>query len=203
MDKCFQISIRDMLESMDEGRIIKILSSFSCNLNGEIEVFLKQKAIPFSKQGIAQTHVVFSKASDGILIAGYYALAPKNISIEKNVHLSRKWKDRLKRFATYDKRFGAYTLSIPLIAQLGKNYAPGCNKLITGDDLLSLACEKVKDIQRAIGGKMVFVECEDVQPLVEFYERNGFFSFGRRLQDKSEIGTLKGKYLVQMIKYLS
>ena len=42
-------------------------------------------------------------------------------------------------------------MSTPLIAQLGKNYQHGYNTLITGDELLKLACDKVKEIQLSLG----------------------------------------------------
>lgn len=37
----------------------------------------------------------------------------------------------------------SFVIVAPLIAQLGKNYANGYNKLITGDELLAMALEKL------------------------------------------------------------
>ena len=50
-------------------------------------------------------------------------------------------------------------------------------------------------------GKMVYLECEDVQPLTSFYERNGFFRFANRNLDGDERDLSQTPYLVQMIKY--
>ena len=66
-------------------------------------------------------------------------------------------------------------MSAPLIAQLGKNYHEGMNHLITGDELLCLACEKISRIQLDLGGRFVYVECEDKPKLIDFYAANGFF----------------------------
>ena len=66
-----------------------------------------------------------------------------------------------------------------------------------------MACDKVVEIQLAIGGRMVYVECEDKPQLTEFYKRNGFYHFGKRMLDKDEMDKLLGKYLIQMIRYMS
>lgn len=95
-----------------------------------------------------------------------------------------------------------YILSAPLIGQLAKNYKYKCENLITGDELLKFACDKVKAIQGEIGGKVVYLECEDKQNLIQFYESNGFVCFGKRRLDKDELGLMEGEYLVQLLKYL-
>ena len=91
---------------------------------------------------------------------------------------------------------------MPLIAQLGKNYANDYNKLITGDELLKMAIDKVKQIQINIGGKFVYVECEDIKYLIDFYASNGFINFGKRDLSSDEKDWIKGRYLVQMLKYI-
>lgn len=89
-----------------------------------------------------------------------------------------------------------------MIAQLGKNYDNGFGQLIKGDELLKLACDSVKEAQKIIGGKIVYLECEDVLKLTDFYESNGFVFFGKRQLDRDETERIHGKYLVQMLKYL-
>lgn len=91
----------------------------------------------------------------------------------------------------------------PLIAQLGKNYMNDYRKLITGDELLKMAIDKVSAAQRIIGGKVVYVECEDIDILKKFYEDNGFVIFGKRRLDKEERGEMNGSHLIQLLKYLN
>lgn len=93
-------------------------------------------------------------------------------------------------------------MSAPLIAQLGKNYFHQYNELITGDELLKLACDKVKEIQLSLGGRFVYLECEDKEKLLDFYGSNGFVNFGKRFMDKDEEEKMDGKYLIQMMKYI-
>jgi len=102
----------------------------------------------------------------------------------------------------FDPEFKRYTLAAPLIAQLGKNYYNGYNKLISGDELLKMACDKVSESQRIIGGKIVYLECEDKVKLIEFYSSNGFVAFGKRKLDRDETEVMQGEYLIQMLKYL-
>lgn len=92
-------------------------------------------------------------------------------------------------------------MATPLIAQLGKNYRNGYNELITGDELLQIACQKVQRTQLELGGKFVYLECEDKQVLKRFYQRNGFCIFDSRRLDADE-RHLDGECLLQLIKYL-
>lgn len=176
------------------------LSHFYFPLNEDVEYFIRYKAIEFAKQGIAATHLLYRSYRNEPVLVGYYALANKTVSV-KAASLNSKWRSRIKRFANFDPEFKRYEMAIPLIGQLGKNYAQGYDSLITGDQLLKFACDKVHDLQISLGGKMVYLECEDNPKLVEFYERNGFYKFSSRNLDGDEIGCDKMKYLLQMIKY--
>lgn len=194
------VNLNFLVDELGEDRTKQILSCFSCPMNRDVEFFLKVKAIEFAKQGLSQTHLVFASYKGKPELVGYYALANKYITVSAN-KLSRRLKDRINKFSTYDSRLRCYCLAAPLIAQLGKNFTNGMNKLISGDEILMMACEKVKQTQLDIGGKFVYLECEDKPRLVEFYESNGFCTFDRRSLDKDET-SMHGEYLLQMIKYL-
>ena len=189
-----------LIEAVGEDRVSEILSQFSCPLNPDVEAFIRRKAISFAKQGYSQTHLVFASYRQERVLAGYFTLANKYIVVSAK-KLSSTFRKKLNKFATYDSDLKNYYLAAPLIAQLGKNYANGYNKLITGDELLYLACEKVKKTQLDIGGKFVYLECEDKPCLVDFYQRNGFVNFDSRKLDRDET-MLEGDYLLQLIKYL-
>ena len=136
------------------------------------------------------------------VLAGYFSLANKIFCIEKDSLPNRAWKKRMKKFGQFDQTIQRYTISAPLIGQLGKNYANSYDKLITGDELLKLALDKVREMQAIVGGKIVYLECEDKEPLLDFYSQNGFVNFGKRVLDKDETSTLSGEYLVQMLRYM-
>lgn len=196
----WQSNLRDLLAELGEERTSEILSAFECPLNLDVQSFLREKAILFSKHGYASTYLVFASYQGSVVLIGYYALAMKAVVIKGSL-LSSQWRGRLRRFAFYDSDLKQFTLSLPLIGQLGKNYAHHYDRLISGDDLLGIACETVREIQLMSSGKMVYLECEDVLPLTSFYERNGFFRFANRNLDGDERDLSQTPYLVQMIKY--
>lgn len=194
------INLINLIEVLGEEQVKQFLSNFSCPLNPDVESFLRTKAIEFSKQGFAQTHLVLASYKKEQVLVGYFSLASKYVTISEKA-LTNSLRKRLRYFATYDSRVHCFCLSAPLIAQLGKNYENGYNALITGDELLKLACEKVSHIQMELGGKFVYLECEDKSKLIDFYQSNGFCVFDKRKLDKDETN-LSGDYLIQLIKYI-
>lgn len=198
----WQVNLHEMIAELGEEQTKKLLSGFLCPDNPDVESFLREKAILFANQGYAATHLVFMSHKEQPVLVGYYALAIKTVVI-KGTALSSKWRSRLRRYADYDEELKQFMLALPLIGQLGKNYANNYNTLITGDELLQLACDKVRSLQIMASGKMVYLECEDIEPLTSFYERNGFYRFANRNLDGDERDTSKTAYLVQMLKYFS
>jgi hypothetical protein len=175
-------------------RTESVLSIFSSIHDSDIERFIKSTAIGFSNQGIARTHLVMAEVDGSQALLGYFTLANKVLAVPRE-YLSKTVEKRLSKYGVLDETTGCYTVPMPLIAQLGKNYTDGLSQLLSGDDLLSLACGKVADIQAELGGKFTYLECEDTPKLTEFYSRNGFIrTDGSRPADEHA--------LIQMIKYL-
>lgn len=196
------INLKDIYNSLGEEKTRKILRDYKCQLNKDVEYFLKEKAIEFSKQDYSRTYIVTSQYKGKEVLVGYFAITNKVTSIKK-VKLSETKRKKLLKFAIYNKESKNYNISLPLIGQLGKNYNNEYNKLISGDILLKLACNKVKEAQELMGGRFVFLECEDKPQLKEFYEENGFVCFGKRNLEKDEKNKNEGQYLLQMLKDLS
>lgn len=194
-----RISILDMAEEIGEDRCKDILSLFSCPLNRDVEDFIRNKAMNFAQQKVAVTFLVFAQNEGKQELVGYFTLANKFVAIMEDSKLSNALQKRVLKFCQYDNDLNRYLLSMPLIAQLGKNYDKANKAYISGDILLDMACEKVLEAQNIIGGKIVYIECEDNQNLYDFYSRNGFYEFGKREKEPKEL--LEGTYLVQMLKY--
>lgn len=201
MTGIWQATLRDLIEVRGEADVKAELSEFSCPLNPDVEYFLKEKAIEFTKQGIASTHLVYTSYKGKPVLVGYYALANKTVTIKAALLHNKRWKSRISKFAEYHAELKSYIAAMPLIGQIGKNYAHGYNQLITGDQLLEIACDKVRSAQFALSGKLVYLECEDNQSLVDFYTRNGFSEFNKRYLDGDETNNDGKGYLLQMIKY--
>lgn len=198
------VNLKILVEEIGEDTVNGILSDFSCPLNPDVEHFLHKKALEFAKHGWAQTHLVFASYKNTWVLVGYFALANKymRISAKRLGKSSSSVRRRIAKFATFDSSLKSYILPAPLIAQLGKNYSNGYNELITGDELLSEASNKIQRMQIDVGGKFAYLECEDKPKLIDFYSRNGFCEFDHRLLDGDETDKLDGKYLVQMLKYI-
>lgn len=194
------VNLKILIEEIGEEPVKELLSNFSCPLNKDVEIFLKQKAIEFSKQGLSQTHLVFASYKGNPEIVGYFCLANKYITVQRE-KLSKTLRKRISKFSVLDQSVGYYCLSSPLIAQLGKNFKNGIDTLISGDELLQMACDKVSRIQLDLGGRFAYLECEDKPKLIEFYLSNGFCEFDRRPLDRDETN-IDGEYLVQMLKYI-
>ncbi|MBS4869334.1 MAG: N-acetyltransferase [Eubacterium sp.] len=194
-----------MLEYLGEERTKQILSSFECPQNKDVEKFIKDKAIIFSKQGISRTHLVYwysdseqwEKSKE---LVGYYTIASKSLVFHKKSVSNTIWKKAVK-YCDKKPEDKKCVFSAPLIGQLSKNFAGGNDSLITGQELLTLALNKIKSVQNEIGGKFTYLECEDKPKLIDFYERNGFTIFGKRTLERDETD-INGEYLIQLFKYI-
>lgn len=198
------INLRDLLndDTIGEDAVKKLLSSFYCPLNPDVERFLHSNAIEFSKQGLASTHLIMASYKNEYVLCGYFALAIKSFCLDKSAIPNANWRRRLNKFARFDNKVQRYIISAPLIGQLGKNFANNYNELITGDELLFLALNKVRELQYIAGGKIVYLECEQKESLISFYLRNGFVNFGERNLDRDETSVMSGESLIQMLRYM-
>ncbi|MBR0288965.1 MAG: N-acetyltransferase [Selenomonadaceae bacterium] len=197
-----KINLLDVLKYTDEISVKEALANFSCPNNADVEDFIRNKAIEFSRQRLASVWLVLVSHKDEWVTVGYFAIAQKYTHV-KLKGLSSNLKRRLKKFVTFDEELNKYLLAAPLIGQLGKNFTNSYDKLITGAELLKIACDTVAEGQRIFGGRVVYLECEDVPALINFYERNGFVQFGQRVPAGDERDKLKNHSLVQLLKYLS
>lgn len=181
-------------------KVQRLLSSFSSKYDVDIEHFLKERAIDFSNRGIARTHLVMQPTDGAPLLLGYFTLTNKILTVPRNA-ISKSVEKRLARFGPLDNDSNSYSVPMPLIAQLGKNYADGLNAKIDGGDLMSVALKKISAIQYDLSGKYTYIECVDTPKLIEFYERNDF----RRIDSGTPetIYDTTNPYLVQMLKYFS
>ena len=180
------LSLSDILAEKGEDFCREILSTFSCPMNDDVERFLtKRSAIDFATQGVSQTFLVYASYKKKNVLCGYFTIANKYIVVNKH-SVSGTLRRRLRKFAMPSAEKDDLVIMAPLIAQLGKNYANGYSELITGDELLKMAEDQIRLAQRIIGGKVVYLECEDIDRLKDFYSSNGYVEFGKRRLDKDE-----------------
>lgn len=193
------VKLLDIVQEAGEERTKEILSRFSCPKNPDIEDYLhdKDKAIRLAKEKVSPTHLVFTEYEGKKVLIGFFTITQKTITISSE---SKNFIKKLKRFGHCDEAQTTCSIPSTLIAQFGKNFSNNYNELIKGNELLKLALDKVQEAQSISGGGTVYIECENKQKLVDFYQENGFREFGRRHTDSEEEKLMDEKELIQMIK---
>ena len=193
------LNIREYLGKGDCGESVlkQVFSTFSCNKNEDVERFLLHQSIEFTKKNQSVTYIVITPEQGQIV--GYFTITIKPISVNAD-SFSNTVKRKIARVSEQEAQNGNYSLSAYLIAQLGKNFNDGADKTITGKQLLGLAIEKIKELQYMAGGMVIFLETENEEKLLHFYEvENGFKRFDVReaKSDKED-----AHMLIQLLKIL-
>ena len=172
-----------------------VLSSFSYERNSDIELFVRCKALEFNRRGAASSYLVFDV--DSASFVGFYALALKVASIPA-INVSRSFRKKFEYFGEYDSASDSIELPVVLLAQFGKNdrYAD----LVSGEQLMSLAEDSVREVHRLAGGRFVVLDAVDARGLLNFYTNLGFRKYGNR--ENSEDVSSDSASFVQMFKYV-
>lgn len=191
MDFPYQIvSIQDFL-SLSDGEAIyqNIVKNFD-SINADIKNFLLHRAFEFARRKQAVTYLVMSEN----ILVGYFTLALKTLEIPSRI-LSKSTAKKIERMCALDVSHDSYMPPAYLIAQLGKNFDKNISVSINGSVLLQIAIETVRNIQSLIGGVISFLECENNEKLLSFYNQNGFVELGLRTSSSS-------KELIQLYKMI-
>jgi len=186
----FSIPITEMLDTFPLSELEPLLMGFSCYKNKSVEKFLHKNAIGFSKQGLSQTHLVLNPVGDSNELVGYFSLANKVTYVTRG-EMSKSLFSYISKFGITDDNGGVH-VAMPLIAQLGKNDNA---ENVSGSDILELAISLIVVVQRIIGGRLVYLECENEPKLLGFYARNDFDVFGERKTSDDEA-------LIQLIRII-
>lgn len=194
------LNIREYLDHTEkrlgEDKLIQLLSEFSCPLNMDVEHFLNEQAIEFAKKHQAVTYLVLSLEDAELL--GYFSITIKPLVIRAEP-FSNSVKRKIARFSKINEDEQTYNLAAYLIAQLGKNFNPKVKRRISGKELLEAAIRQTQILQYQVGGIVTFVEAENKEKLLSFYEGYGFKQFDiRQAQSKDQ----KSHELVQLLRLL-
>lgn len=184
------VNVLDMVKAIGEDEVKNILSDFSCPRNLEIENFVRRNALEFAKRKMSITYLVIDDEGN---LAAIFALTHKAVQMT-NEGLSATMRKKIQRHAKLDETTNTYMLSAFLIAQFGKNYQYSGG--LSGNELMDMTMNILKRVQWEVGGGVVYLECEERQPLLDFYQNsvNNFNVFGERYSEKDGV-----KY-IQLLK---
>ena len=193
------INILDAVGRMPEEALEGLLGSFSCVKNKQMEHFLKVNAVSCAKQRFAITYLVLNQSNE---LCGFFTLTHKPVFFDRE-RLDGKRRRRVRQFCVRslsDERpenDEQLLASAFLSAQLAKSSSDLTGEKATGGELMAFALQTLETIQKGIGGGLVFLECEDEEKLLAFYERQGFCKFGERDSRLTD-----GEFYHQLLKVL-
>lgn len=167
------LSLKSLVGEYDEAEAMRLLASFSCEENTDVEDFLIRKAIGNEKQDLCRTTVLFD--DDQKRIAGYFTITLKSFYFQDGT--SKSLKSRLA-YSKYAESFESI-----LIAQLGR--ADAYKEILPGKRVLQQALGTAKLIYDSVPLRIVTVEYQSaIDYLHLFYESAGF----KKLQLNNETG---------------
>lgn len=177
------INILDGIETFGEEVLKDVLSKFVSEKNSEIEEFIREKAIDFASQKLSITYLILN--TDNGVILGYFTLTHKSVILSSD-ELSRTFQKKLAKYSRLDKDSGNYVVSAFLLAQLGKNYAVKADERISGKQMMRLVNDVLLDVQRRIGGGVIYLDCEDNPKLKDFYAGENLKEFADRFSSEDD-----------------
>ena len=166
------VRLFDLL-AMDGGeQFFESIASSFLSKNADVEEFFRDKAVQATKLNTAATYLVISYEGKKFDLLGYFTLATKMLTLKQS-SLSKTECKAISRFGYFDEDSQSYKLPAVLIAQFSRNFNEN-SKSISGNDLMDIALDKIKDILHSTSGKAVFLECEQYEKIIEFYTKNNF-----------------------------
>jgi predicted GNAT family N-acyltransferase len=176
IDNLYFISLKELLEeAKSSNEIKKILTTFKCYKNKDIENFLHNKAVTFEKKLRARTYLLILKTHNIKRVAGYFSIAISVLyakEIEKEILLEIGELNSPK--------------DIPclLIGQIAKS--DEFEKIKLGKYLMELALEKLEQVNEIIGSRFILLDAINKDKLIKFYENFGFVKIEESVEIKKE-----------------
>ena len=182
---------------VDDNRLKRMLASFSCSYDEDIQNFLHNRAIEFERLLKSRTYLIIDKKQfqkpgiklDELTIYGYISLAVKVFTVPEGT--SNRKRQQLDGFSAKEHGEQISNFSCYLIGQLARNSSVP-KESISGVDLLNFAYEIIAISVDAVGGRNILIECHNHKKLVRFYLNNGFDTISKIPDEKQT--------MVQMIR---
>jgi len=167
-------SLAEIIENTNSNRKIKkLLETFECSKNQDLQDFLHNKALTFEKHLRSRTYLYIENSSKNVI--AYFTIAVTTL------HTSNISKEVIQLLDGY--RDDIDTIPCFLIGQLGKssNY----ESLKIGEFILNDTINIIDKSQKSLGGRFILLDAINNQKVLSFYEKNAFFSIEEDKQNES------------------
>lgn len=169
-------SLKGLYDEIGEEKLTTLLNTFNCASNRDVNDFIKTKAIRFHKSGLARTYLIVNDSAE---IMAYYAIAFKPIFYNQQIHKVSKSSFKKLNAKIYQLRKAnkVEVINSILIAQIGRN------DLFTKDDIdinsiMSSIIDTIKKVRDLIGTRVVLIEVDNNEKLINLYKKIGFEYIG-------------------------
>ncbi len=164
-DQAFSLfPLSEIIQSAGSKRKVKrLLETFSCTRNMDLQEFLHDKAITFETNLRSRTYLYVDNTT--YEVAAYFTITistlhTENISPEV-IKLLDGYKDDVASIPCF------------LIGQLGKSDIFKPQKI--GEYILNDAIEIIDQSQESLGGRFILLDAINREQVIKFYEANAFF----------------------------
>jgi hypothetical protein len=158
--------LRKVMTMCTPEHLSEIISSFSCEMDKDVELFLREKAIVQEKKHISRTYLIFTAdpLTQGSELAAYFTITISSMDVAglECSNESRKKMDVNNLAQSY------------LIGQIGKR--DGSQKGL-GRSAMLCATELIKSANLKAGCRVIRLDRKPF--LVKYYAENGFLTAGR------------------------
>lgn len=172
----YQLS--ELIEQLPSKREVKkLLQTFTCSKNSDLESFLHNKSITFEKHLRSRTYIYVNNETKKV--SAYFTIAVSTL------HTDGITPETIKILDGYQND----TTSIPcfLIGQLGKS--DNCN--FTGEFLLEDTIDTIDALHHAIGGRFILLDSINAEKVIEFYKRSLFFPIEEPEEEQESIKMIR------------
>jgi len=168
-------SLNELLEFSSKSQVRKLLKTFKCKRNLDLEQFLHQKAIIFEKKGRSRTYLYVDIDTKQVIAYFTISIASLNIEFFSNETIS---------YLYGQENVNSKCLPCYLIGQLGKS--DNC-KLQIGTKLLKKSISVIIKGHNILNGRFILLDSINNAKIIKFYEKNGFIPIENIIDDKEVI----------------
>ncbi|MCB4758101.1 MAG: hypothetical protein LGB02_01815 [Sulfurovum sp.] len=164
-DELFSLfSLSEIIENKNSrGGVKKLLKTFSCARNRDLQDFLYNNAVTFEKNLRSRTYLYINNTTQEV--AAYFTITINTL------HTDSISPEVIELLDGYKNDVA----SIPcfLIGQLGKSDKFEPRKI--GEYILNDAIEIIDQSQKSLGGRFILLDAINKEQVIKFYEANAFF----------------------------